>query len=205
MPEDILNTSNSNKTINNKNIKVIVISSVSGGGKTTILQMLLKKYKTLCQIITITTRVPRENEKDGLDYFFYKKEDFEKLINNNELLEYAEVHGKYYGVPLTKVMEKLNNGIDVILNIDVQGLQNVYKKLGKDKVISIFLMPPSINIWKERLQNRKTESQEEIDKRLKQGHWEIEQSKHYDYVLVNDNLEKTFENVEEILKQNKII
>lgn len=162
-----------------------VISSPAGGGKTTITNLLLEEIPFLRKITTYTTRQKRKNEIDGVDYVFLKKEEFEKLISENAFLEYALVHGNYYGTPKKDVFDLLEKGFDVILVIDVQGMKQV-KQIYPD-VITIFILPPSIDELINRMKIR-GESEEEIQKRLKTAEKEIPYWKEYDYLVINDNL-----------------
>ena len=188
-----------------KNAKVIIISSVSGGGKTTVIKMLRESCPHLALAVTATTRSPRKGEEEGKDYYFYKQEQFEKEIQEEKLLEYAQVHGHYYGVPAEPVLKKLKEGLCVILNIDVQGMQTIKKKLGSGKILSFFLLPPSPEIWEQRLRQRMTDTEEQIQYRLKQGKLEMQKAKDYDHTLVNDALPKTIEELKAILKQEGLI
>ncbi len=190
-------------SIQNKK-KVIVISSVSGGGKTTLIRLLLKKYSSMTQGITATTRKPRGIEKHEVDYLFLSADEFETYIRKGSFLEYAKVHGNYYGVPLQSVTDKLLSGFHVILNVDVQGMQKIKEVLGKENIVSIFLMPPSKEAWEQRLRNRNTDTEKEILFRLEQGAWEMEHAKLFDYVIVNDRIEDTLEKIKDIFEENHI-
>jgi len=128
---------------------VIVISSVSGGGKTTLIHRLLERSERLQVAITATTRAPRAGEVDAVHYYFYSEEEFQKKIERDEFIEHAFVHGNHYGVPLLPVLACLREGKSVILNIDVQGMITIKQKLN-DSMISFFLQPPSLEIWEER-------------------------------------------------------
>lgn len=188
-----------------KSAKVIVISSVSGGGKTTVINMLRESHPHLSCAITATTRGPRKGEKEGKDYYFYSREEFEKQIQEEKLLEYAQVYGHYYGLPAKPVLEKLKQGLSVILNIDVQGLRTIRKKLDSKQILSFFLLPPNAKTWEKRLRQRRTDTEEQIQRRLKQGRLEIQEAKGYDHSIVNDNLAKTMEKFTHILKQGGLI
>ena len=188
-----------------KKSKAIIISSVSGGGKTTIIRQLKKNISDLELAITATTREQRGKEKDGKDYYFYQKESFQKEVEKDAFLEYALVHGHYYGVRKIQVLEQLNNNRSIILNIDVQGMKTIKKKLGKEQVITFFIMPPNEKIWKERLMQRQTETKEQIENRIKQGYLEIEKKTEYDYIIVNDLLERAVKEIITILKNTHII
>lgn len=181
-----------------KNV-LIVISGPSGVGKGTIVKRLISE----CQYklsISCTTRKPRGNEIDGVDYFFIDKEDFVRKINNNGFLEYSEHFGNYYGTPKDFVVNQLKDN-DVILEIDVNGGLNVEKNY-KD-VVSIFVMPPSFEELKNRLINRHTESEEKIFERLSRLDYELEKKSQYKYVVVNDDLDKTILEIENIIKKEK--
>ena len=184
--------------------KAIVISSVSGGGKTTAIQLLRKKCPKLHLAVTATTREPRGKEKNGKDYYFYSHKEFQKKIEQNAFLEHALVHGNRYGIPMETVGERLAQGICVILNIDIQGMKTVKKKMGKNQIISFFLMPPSEEIWMQRLQKRNTNTEAEIMERVKQGRLEIEQAEKYDHIIINDTLEEALQKIISILKKNKL-
>jgi guanylate kinase len=150
----------------------------------------------------MTTRNPRGSEKDGIDYYFVTKKEFEKKISNGEFLEYAKVHGdNYYGTPKDKVEEALKNGEDIILEIDIQGALEVKEKMAEG--IFIFIMPPSMKILKERLTNRGTESEDKVLERFKTAYKEINEYTKYNYVVVNDEVESAVEKVEAIIKAEK--
>jgi guanylate kinase len=181
--------------------EVIIISSVSGGGKNTIIREILKSYPDKFRVaITATTRKPRSNERHGKDYYFLSKEEFIKMIENNQLIEYAKVHENYYGIPLWELHKALEEKRILILNIDYQGMRTIKNKFN-NKVLSIFLMPPSKEVWLERLKKRNTESEEELKIRIYEGEKEIEAAKEYDYVIINDDLERCKEEIISILKK----
>ncbi len=162
-----------------------VLSAPAGGGKTTIANQLLEELPFLRRIVTYTTRSPRPDEKNGIDYIFKTKEEFEKLIEEDAFLEHAIVHGHYYGTPKKEVFELLEDGFDVLLIIDVQGMRQIKKKY--PEMIGIFILPPS---WDEliRRMKKRGDSEEEIQKRLETAQREIPAWKEYDYVVINDNL-----------------
>lgn len=184
--------------------RVVVISSVSGGGKTTIVTELLGRYPVLKSAITATTRPPRGGELHGVHYYFLSKDDFESLINQGGLLEHALVHGNYYGVPLKQVEEALESGTSILLNIDVQGMESVRKAMGP-RVLTLFLVPPDDRTWEERLRSRGTDSEDVIQKRLEEGRRELARAGEYDYQVVNDNLDRTMEEVISVLQKERII
>jgi len=185
--------------------EIIIISSVSGGGKNTIIREILKSYPDKFRVaITATTRKPRSNERHGKDYYFLSKEEFIKMIENNHLIEYAKVHENYYGIPLWELHKALEEKRILILNIDYQGMRTIKNKFN-NKVLSIFLMPPSKEVWLERLKKRNTESEEELKIRIYEGEKEIEAAKEYDYVVINDDLERCKEEIISILKKENLI
>ena len=167
---------------------LIVISGFSGAGKGTLVKRLLSDYDRFALSISMTTRAPREGEVDGREYFFVSRETFEKTIEEGGLLEHAEYCGNYYGTPKKYVEQKLSEGIDVILEIEVQGAFQI-KKIFPEAVL-FFVTPPSAKILEERLRGRGTETDEVIRKRLLRADEEAELMEQYDYVLVNDSLEE---------------
>ena len=181
---------------------LIVISGPSGAGKGTINGELLKRNSNLWMSTSMTTRAPRGNEQNGKEYFFVTKEEFEERIKNDQFLEYAIVHNeKYYGTPKDKIYDKLNSGIDVILEIDIQGALEIQNKI--QDALFIFIMPPSMKILKERLTNRGTESEDKILERFKTAYKEINEFTKYNYVVVNDEVEIAVSKVEAIIKAEK--
>ncbi len=182
----------------------VVISSVSGGGKTSLIHLLTRMYPQLETVITATSRPIREGEIHGVHYFFYSRHDFEARIAAGEFLEHALVHGNHYGVPLEQVKGKLDAGRSVLLNIDVQGARRVKELLG-GRVITIFLMPPDRAEWERRLRGRGTDSEEVIQRRLAEGIRELEEARGYDYRIVNDVLERAAGEISVILKERKVL
>lgn len=181
---------------NNQGI-LVVVSGPSGCGKSTVDQLLIKTRKNITMSISDTTRKIRGEEKDGVDYNFISKEEFLDNIENNKYLEYATVHSHYYGTPKKNIDKLLKNGIDVILEIDIEGARKVKEKC--PNAVFIFIMPPSMEILKERLVNRKTESKEQLVERFKNAYKEINEVTKYNYVIVNDDLN------ESLLKMNSIL
>ena len=187
--------------LNNKGL-IIVISGPSGAGKGSICSQIIKDMKDTKLSISMTSRKPRPNELDGVDYYFVTKEEFEKRINNNEFLEYAIVHSnEYFGTPKSKIEEYVNNGINVILEIDIQGALKISEKI-KDAIF-IFIMPPSMDELKNRLLKRNTENKEKILERFKTAYKELNEYKKYNYVVVNDDLKSAINKTESIILAEK--
>lgn len=181
----------------NKKGILIVISGPSGAGKGTICKELLEKEENLYLSVSATTRKPREGEVHGVNYYFLEKEDFMKRVENEEFLEWAEVHGNCYGTPKFNVEELINQGKNVILEIDVQGALNV-KKNCEDGVF-IFILPPSMEELKRRIINRGSETPESLITRFKNAYEEINFISKYNYAVVNDNLEDAVSKVQNII------
>jgi guanylate kinase len=184
---------------------VIILSSPSGTGKSTLTHMLLKKYDNIKLSTSTTTRPPREGEIDGFHYHFITQEDFDKRVANNELLEYAGVYGKSYGTPKSEVTNNWEQGNDVLLDIDWQGNLLVSKQIADEsEIIRIFLLPPSITGLRNRLTLRGTDSQEVIEKRMADAKNTITHYKEYDYIIVNDNLEQAFTELCSLIEAKRI-
>ncbi len=178
--------------------KLIILSGPSGVGKSTIRTELIKQLPNLWYSISATTRPKRDNEQNGIDYYFLTKEEFVKQIENNNFLEYEEVYkDTYYGTLKQTVFDKLNNNINVILEIDVNGALNIKKNL--KEAILIFIEPPSFENLKTRLINRDTESEEKLKERLEKASYELSKKHHYDYIVTNDDLTTTISKVKEII------
>jgi len=169
---------------------ILILSGPSGCGKSTLLKELYKSIDKYYFSISTTTRAPRVGEKDGLDYFFVTKEQFEEGIKNGEFLEYAEVHGNYYGTSLKPILNALGENKLVIFDIDVQG-QDIVKKSELSKyVTSVFITTPSLEVLKTRLYSRATDNNDVIEKRIKNAVIEVESINKYDYIIINDDLQK---------------
>ena len=181
---------------------LIVVSGPSGAGKDTIVNKVVENMKNIKVSVSMTTREPREKEVDGKDYYFVTKEKFEECIKNDKLLEYATVHNnQYYGTPKAKIEEDINKGISVILVIDIQGALKIKEKI--KEALFIFIMPPSMEVLKERLIARKTETKDKILERFKTAYKEINEYKKYNYIVVNDKLDVAIDKVESIIKAEK--
>ena len=176
---------------------LIVISGASGTGKGTVCKKILADLPEVAYSISATTRKPRAGEVDGREYYFLSVEEFKAWIAEEKFLEYAEVYGNFYGTPLNKIEERLNHGEDILLEIDVQGALNVKKKCPEG--IYIFLLPPSLEELKNRIEGRGTESPESLARRLKNAVAEIKIGREYDYVVVNDTIDNAAAQIEAIL------
>ncbi len=176
----------------------IVISGPSGAGKGTICKELMKSSENLWLSVSMTTREPRKGEYHGVDYYFVSKEQFKRNIEENKLLEYAIIHsGHYYGTPREPINNYLTNGIDVILEIDINGALQIKEK--NKEALFIFILPPSMDELKNRLIKRGTESKEKIVERFKRSYEEINSITKYNYVVVNDDLSSAVEKVRSII------
>lgn len=176
---------------------LIVLSGPSGVGKGTVCSALRKRELPFVYSVSVTTRPPREGEVNGVNYFFKTKAEFEQMIRENQLLEWAEYVHHYYGTPRQYVEQQLAQGKDVLLEIEVQGALQVKEKFPEG--VFIFLMPPSLKVLEERIVSRGTESREAIQDRLIVAREELEMMKHYDYVVVNDEVELACDRIEAII------
>ncbi len=182
----------------NKDGLLILFSGPSGVGKDTVLDVVLNKNKDLQKSISLTTRGIRENETDGKDYYFISAEDFEKMIADGEVLEYAKYGSNLYGTPKGPVDKWLSEGKTVVLKIEVQGAENI-KKLYPDSV-GIFLLPPSMEVLESRLRSRGTEEEADVKKRLEIAQDEMRKSKMYDYFVINEDIDCASDDVLTIIK-----
>ncbi len=182
---------------------LLVISSPSGTGKTTICKKLLEYDKNIHLSVSVTTRKKRKNEVEGIDYYFRTKKDFLTLRSQDYFIENAFVFENYYGTLKSEVLEKLENGIDVLIDIDWQGTRQITQAM-KGNLIKIFLLPPSINELKKRLSKRNSDSMNEINFRMSRALKEIKHFDEYDYVLVNNNLDNTFQQIIKILEAERL-
>lgn len=177
---------------------LLIVSSPSGAGKTTLTRLLLAEDKQIHLSISVTTRPQRPSEVDGVHYHFLKADAFEDLRERNQLLESAKVHGNYYGTPREPVEAALAAGRDVLFDIDWQGTMQIYEKMRPD-IVSVFILPPSAAELKARLERRAEDSPDVIARRLQNALIEIGHWSKYDYVLVNEYLENTYKDLKDIL------
>jgi guanylate kinase len=182
---------------------MLVLSSPSGAGKTTISRALLEENGDLAMSVSATTRAPRPGEEDGRDYFFMEPVDFNLMINKDELLEHAKVFGNYYGTPRGPVEEALSAGKDVLFDIDWQGTQQLAQKMGDD-LVSIFILPPSTAALEKRLKTRAQDSDEVVAQRMSKASEEISHWREYDYVVINDDVDRCLIEVKSILTAERV-
>ena len=180
--------------------RLIILSGPSGVGKGTVLNLLLSRNPQIFPSVSATTRQPRVGERVGVNYYFLSREEFEAKIAKGDMLEYASYNGNYYGTPADKVQEKLDAGMDVLLEIEVQGAQKVMS-VRKD-VISIFILPPSQEELERRLVGRKTEDEAAIRKRLEASAFELSKAGLYQYQIVNHTVEQAASEIEAVLYGN---
>ncbi len=180
-----------------------VLSSPSGAGKTSIATKLIDQDKNIDMSISMTTRKARPGEIDGKDYIFVNKVQFNKAIENNELLEWAEVFGNFYGTPRKAVEQKLENGQDVLFDIDWQGTQQLHEKVGKD-LVRLFILPPSVKVLEDRLKRRGQDEDHIVAARMKEAANQISHWAEYDYVIINENLDESLAEVQNILNAERL-
>ncbi|MFL3877106.1 guanylate kinase [Wolbachia endosymbiont of Trichogramma kaykai] len=186
-------------TVKNEGI-LLILSSPSGAGKTTISEKLLEQSTDLVMSVSMTTRKPRPGEVNGKDYFFVTEEKFHELCKAGQMLEYAKVFENFYGIPKDFIEQNLSSGISVLLNIDWQGAFHLFEIL-REKVVSVFILPPSMEELRLRLQRRNSDDEIEIERRLAEAQKEISKSNKYDYVIINDDLDKSVEEIKSILSK----
>ena len=188
---------------------MFILSSPSGAGKTTLSRRLLDQYKgaaaheTIAMSVSVTTRAPRPGEVDGKDYFFVSNEKYQHMVSAGELLEYADVFEHKYGTPAKFVHDHIASGTDVLFDIDWQGTHQLAEK-NRDDLVSIFILPPSLDELERRLKSRAQDSEEVVAKRMKKAMAEISHWQEYDYVLVNQDLEQTLGKIDSILKAERL-
>ena len=180
---------------------MVVLSSPSGAGKTTLVKLLSQK-KNFNISISHTTRKPRANEKNGKDYYFVNEVKFKELIDNNEFLEHAKVFNNFYGTSKSAVIEKLEKGNNVIFDIDWQGTELIKKKNLKFKLITFFILPPSKKVLFDRLSNRDMKDKLIVEERMREFNKDLLHWKNYNYVVINDNLEKCFEEISSLINSD---
>ncbi len=179
-----------------------MLSSPSGAGKTTLARLLLEQEDDIRMSISATTRPMRPGEEDGKDYYFLNQEQFSQMVANDEFLECAEVFGNQYGTPQKPVEEALNSGIDVLFDIDWQGAQQLAKQ-NKDDLVSIFILPPNMQVLEERLKGRAQDSADVIADRMSKAKGEISHWRSYGYVVINEDLDESLATIRAILRAER--
>jgi guanylate kinase len=180
---------------------LFVVSSPSGGGKGTLIQRVLNKVSNLSYSVSFTTRAPRNGEVNGREYFFVTTERFQEMVAADEFLEWAHVHGKLYGTARRQVVHEISEGRDIILEVDVQGAASV-RMLMADSV-SIFILPPSFEVLRQRLEARGTDSAEELDLRLRNAPAELKDYSAFQYVIINDDAERAADQMTAIIQAER--
>lgn len=183
---------------------LIILSSPSGAGKSTLSRRVLEDDPDVTFSVSATTRAPRGGEVDGQDYYFKSHTEFQELVDNEGMLEHAEVFGNYYGSPSAPVEAAINAGKDVLFDVDWQGGQQIRNSALKDAVVSIFILPPSIAALESRLKSRAQDSDEVVASRMAQSRSEISHWAEYDYVLINDDLERAENELRAILTAERL-
>ncbi|GGA50394.1 guanylate kinase [Pelagibacterium lentulum] len=182
---------------------MLVIASPSGAGKSSISRALFAQDPNIKLSVSVTTRAKRTDEIHGTHYFFIDVPEFEKMRDNDELLEWAEVHGNYYGTPRAKVEQELAAGNDILFDIDYQGTLQLYERCRKD-MVTVFILPPSIDELRARLERRAQDSVGTIEKRLRNARTEMQHYGEYDFVIVNEDLEQSVQQVRSILASARL-
>jgi len=178
------------------------LSAPSGTGKTTLLKRLLAEFPEIGISISCTTRSPRPGEKDGRDYYFIDEKKFQQMVQESQFFEWEEVHGSFYGTPKQRLIERLREGKDTILDIDTRGALSIKREF--PDACLIFLMPPSLTALEERLRVRRTEGEGSLRRRLEDARREIAEKDKFDYVIINDDLDKAYEELRQIVQREKI-
>ncbi len=182
---------------------MLVISSPSGAGKTTLARKLLDQDDNIKLSVSVTTRNPRNSEKNNKDYIFVSKEKFQEMVKNNDFLEFAKVFGNNYGTPRTPVENRINNGKDVLFDIDWQGTQAL-REMEPKHLVSVFILPPSTKELEIRLKSRGQDSDEEVKRRMAEANSEITHWAEYDYIIINYEIEKTLKKLKSILISERL-
>ena len=188
---------------NNRRGVILVISSPSGAGKTTICKKIIEKVANVSLSVSVTTRKKRKGEIERKDYFFKTNQEFSLMVNNNEFIESAKVFGNFYGTLKAEVLQKIEDGVDVLVDIDWQGTRQIQKHLLED-IVKIFILPPSIKELEYRLGNRASENKEDFNKRMSEARKEISHYNEYDFVVINEEIEIAVNSVKQILYSERL-
>ena len=182
---------------------VLIVSSPSGAGKTTICKKLIQDVENLSLSVSVTTRLKRQNEIDGKDYFFKSDEEFDKMVKEEKFLEHARVFGYSYGTLKSEINSKITNGINVIVDIDWQGTRQIEEHI-PDDIVKIFILPPSIKELEKRLGARATETQDSFKKRMSEARKEISHYNEYDFIIINDDVQESVNKIKLILNSESL-
>ncbi|WP_341792062.1 guanylate kinase [Rickettsia endosymbiont of Gonocerus acuteangulatus] len=180
---------------------IIILSSPSGVGKSSLTRALLEIDDNLRLSISATTRKPRPNEQEGVNYYFKTKSEFEELVKQNQFLEHAKIYDNYYGTPKKYIENLLNQGLDVLFDIDWQGARSI--KQNAVNAVSIFILPPSLEVLEQRLRNRATDNEEAIQLRMASAQAEISHANEYDHIITNDDFNDTLQQIHTIILQER--
>lgn len=183
---------------------LLILSSPSGAGKSTLARRMMERFPGMAFSVSATTRAPRPGEEDGREYFFRSQAAFDQLVSDGEMLEYATVFGNSYGTPRGPVVAAMEAGKDVIFDVDWQGGQQIRASSLADAVVSVFILPPSIAALEERLKNRAQDDPDTVARRMSQAKQEISHWPEYDYVLINDDLDRCAAELETILMAERL-
>ena len=182
---------------------VLIVSSPSGAGKTTICKKLIQDVENLSLSVSVTTRLKRQNEINGKDYFFKSDEEFDKMVKQEKFLEYARVFGYSYGTLKSEINSKITNGVNVIVDIDWQGTRQIEEHI-PDDIVKIFILPPSIKELEKRLGTRATETQDSFKKRMSEARKEISHYNEYDFIIINDDVQESVNKIKLILNSESL-
>ncbi|MDX1836417.1 guanylate kinase [Legionella taurinensis] len=181
---------------------IFIVAAPSGGGKTSLVKHLISSLEDIEVSISHTTRAKRPGEKEGVDYFFVDEKRFLEMVNDNDFVEHAQVFNHYYGTSVAQINARLSAGIDVVLDIDWQGAQQIRRIF--PQAISIFVVPPSLDVLKQRLQERKQDKEDVIADRMHRAQDELSHFSEFDYLIVNDEFEKAASDLQAIVKANRL-
>jgi guanylate kinase len=201
-PNSLYSTQPTNRQALDRQGILYIVSAPSGAGKTTLCKQIVTSVQGIWHSVSFTTRTPRPGEAHGREYFFINENVFQEMVARNEFLEYAHVYSHWYGTPLNPLTAKLEQGIDVLLEIDVQGALQIKKQF--EAAVSIFILPPSMDILRARLQTRGSDSQEEIDRRLKNVRAEVWYCKKYQYIVRNDDFTQSLRDLQSIFLSERL-
>lgn len=175
----------------------MIISAPSGAGKTTLCRELLKRFPDIRESISYTTRLPREGEVDGRDYFFVSREEFQQMVRQEAFAEWATVHGNMYGTALATIEDARRSGLNLVLDIDCQGARRLKEQI--ERCVHVFILPPSMDELRRRLESRSTDAHDVIERRIQRAAEEIREARWYDYIIINDRFEQAIEELTAIV------